>query len=257
MRGKSADGPPQRNSVKTLVMARAAPDPWQWQGATTTANQRSGQKITSIGPAFLAMLHATVMTRLCTSAAESALPNQRLPHALEQHVMQVLGNRLRHNDTALARNEEPALGSHLVTPRWGFAHHGIYVGGGKVVHYGTYEGHLFRGPVQEVSLDSFSRGHAVWVRAHERARFGHTHAIRRARSRVGENCYRLLTNNCEHFCEWCLQGEHRSYQVDSLLALPRRLEVMIRALLAGCVALFQARELRRWYGSPTTLRWTR
>ena len=42
--------------------------------------------------------------------------------------------------------------------------------------------------------------------------------IRRARSRVGEDCYRLLTNNCEHFCEWCLRGEHRSYQVEALLA---------------------------------------
>jgi hypothetical protein len=32
----------------------------------------------------------------------------------------------------------------------------------------------------------------------------------RARSRAGENCYRLLTNNnCEHFCEWCLRGKAR------------------------------------------------
>ena len=32
--------------------------------------------------------------------------------------------------------------------------------------------------------------------------------------RLGEDCYSVLTNNCEHFCEWCVRGEHRSYQVD-------------------------------------------
>ena len=32
------------------------------------------------------------------------------------------------NDRRLAAGEEPALGSHLVTPRLGFTHHGIYVG---------------------------------------------------------------------------------------------------------------------------------
>jgi Lecithin retinol acyltransferase len=66
------------------------------------------------------------------------------PHSREQHVMQVVDNGLRQNDRLLTHNEEPALGSHLVTPRFGFAHHGIYVGGGKVVHYGAIEGHPFR-----------------------------------------------------------------------------------------------------------------
>jgi hypothetical protein len=40
---------------------------------------------------------------------------------------------------------------------------------------------------------------------------------------LGEDRYRILSNNCEHFCEWCLRDERRSYQVESLLALPRRL----------------------------------
>jgi hypothetical protein len=37
---------------------------------------------------------------------------------------------------------------------------------------------------------------------------------------VGEDCYRLFTNNCEHFCEWCLRGEPRSYQVEAWLVRP-------------------------------------
>jgi len=60
---------------------------------------------------------------------------------------------------------------------------------------------------------------------------------RRARSRLGENRYRIFTNNCEHFCEWCLRDEHRSDQIENLLALPRRLARVcgdaIAALLAG------------------------
>jgi hypothetical protein len=31
-----------------------------------------------------------------------------------------------------------------------------------------------------------------------------------------------LTNNCEHFCEWCLRGTARSFQVEAWLARPRR-----------------------------------
>jgi hypothetical protein len=34
--------------------------------------------------------------------------------------------------------------------------------------------------------------------------------------------YRLLNNNCEHFCEWCLRAEHRTYQVDEWLSRPHR-----------------------------------
>jgi len=35
--------------------------------------------------------------------------------------------------------------------------------------------------------------------------------------------YRLLTNNCEHFCNWCLSGVSRSAQVEGRLQLPLRI----------------------------------
>jgi hypothetical protein len=77
--------------------------------------------------------------------------------------------------------------------------------------------------VEEVSIASFAQERSIWVRGHSRPRFAGTDVTRRARSRLGEDRYRLLSNNCEHFCEWCLRDEHRSYQVEQLLALPRRL----------------------------------
>ena len=35
----------------------------------------------------------------------------------------------------LAENDAPPLGSHVVTSRRGYTHHGIFVGDGRVVHY--------------------------------------------------------------------------------------------------------------------------
>jgi hypothetical protein len=77
--------------------------------------------------------------------------------------------------------------------------------------------------VEEVSLERFAMQRAIWIRGHSTARFDSAEVISRARSRLGEDRYRLFSNNCEHFCEWCLRDEHRSYQVERLLALPRQL----------------------------------
>ena len=103
--------------------------------------------------------------------------------------------------------DEPPLGAHLVSPRGLYTHHGIYAGGGRVVHYSGLSSGLRRGPVAEVSLESFARGRAVLIRESRRA-FDADEVIRRARSRLGEDCYRLLSNNCQHFCAWAL-GNYR------------------------------------------------
>jgi len=58
------------------------------------------------------------------------------------------GRQLR-GDRVLVGDQEPPLGSHLVTPRRGYLHHGIYVGAGKVVHYSGFAHGLRRGPVKK------------------------------------------------------------------------------------------------------------
>jgi len=152
---------------------------------------------------------------------------------------------LRGCNGLLAWEEAPPLGSHLVTLRSGFLHHGIYVGSGNVVHYAGLVGGLHRGPVEEVSLARFTRGRPVWIRSHAATRFDAQEVIRRARSRVGEDCYRLLTNNCEHFCEWCLHGEHRSYQVEAWRARPgRALHATMRFIAQSHVLMDTALETR-------------
>jgi hypothetical protein len=121
-------------------------------------------------------------------------------------------------DRPLDPEREPPLGAHVVTPRRGYTHHGIYVGGGRVVQYGGLSWGLRRGAVEEVPLWQFAQGNTVWVRVTESSWFDQHEVVRRARLRLGEDRYNVLTNNCEHFCEWCVRGEHRSYQVDERIA---------------------------------------
>jgi Lecithin retinol acyltransferase len=123
----------------------------------------------------------------------------------------------------LRPRQEPPLGSHLTAARRGYWHHGVYVGKSRVVHYSGFSGGLWQcGPVEEVSLARFAMGHAVRIIEHPQSPYSPGEIVRRARSRIGENDYRLLTNNCEHFCNWCLNGVSHSAQVPRPLQLPFR-----------------------------------
>ena len=118
-------------------------------------------------------------------------------------------------------------------------HHGIYIGDGRVVHYAGLARGQFRGRIEDVSLAQFANGHTVWTRSSDLPAFAPQDVIRRARSRVGENRYRILRNNCEHFCEWCLRGESRSYQVERFLSPGPALSMML-----GVISLAAARRSR-------------
>jgi hypothetical protein len=139
------------------------------------------------------------------------------------------------SDRPVAAGHAAPLGAHLVTPRRGYTHHGIYVGQGRVVQYRGLARGLRTGPVEEVSLAQFAHGYALRVRAEASPCFDGAEVVRRARWRIGENRYHLLTNNCEHFCEWCLRGEPRSYQVDEWFSRPRQaLRTMMSSVSASC-----------------------
>jgi len=136
---------------------------------------------------------------------------------------------------------ELPVGAHVLTPRRGYTHHGIYVGDGKVVHYSGLCRSLVSGPVEEVSLEEFADGQIILVKIADVALFPAAAIVERARSRLGENRYRITTNNCEHFCEWCLRGESRSEQVERLLAWPRAVLLGLCAGLACGLGALAAR----------------
>lgn len=106
-------------------------------------------------------------------------------------------------------------GTHLTTKRRAYVHHGLYVGAGRVIHYRGFDRRLRRGMVEEVMLEAFAGGHGWQVKTWTAPRFAGLAAVERARSRLGEDHYRLTTNNCEHFVEWCLGGTSRSAQVEA------------------------------------------
>ncbi|WP_260955879.1 lecithin retinol acyltransferase family protein [Pseudomonas citri] len=126
-------------------------------------------------------------------------------------------------------------GAHLVSPRRFYLHHGIYLGDGEVAHYSGFSGALRSGPIEVTDLAHFAHDKPVWMLA-QPAEYSRAEVAERARSRVGENRYRVLTNNCEHFCRWCVSGRSYSAQVEACLRRPRSLLAFISALQPRFVA---------------------
>lgn len=126
-----------------------------------------------------------------------------------------------------------------------YEHYGIYIGAGKVIHYagvgGDFGGRI---SIHEADIDdflkdgedyfvvSFAPGYPVKIRSatvflihgimdyygesfqqQEWDVFQPEETIRRAYSRLGEERYSLISNNCEHFAIWCKTGRAQSSQV--------------------------------------------
>ncbi len=105
-----------------------------------------------------------------------------------------------------------AAADHLQVPRQHglFLHHGIDLGDGTVAHY--LEGkEILKSPIED-----FRRGGSIKVIVHDHASTKTT-TLKRAKSRIGEQRYNLLFNNCEHFANWCKTGKHRCTQMENLL----------------------------------------
>lgn len=141
-----------------------------------------------------------------------------------------------------------------------FEHYGIYLGNGRVIHY-CGEGGDFGGrvTVQETSFSKFIKGSkhyfSVWFNdgrpvklqhsttfmfgvgslSYERDFYGKRRkvfspdeTIKRAKKRLGEEDYNLVTNNCEHFAMWCKTGVSESSQVERIA------EYALKNGIAGC-----------------------
>lgn len=91
-----------------------------------------------------------------------------------------------------------------------YEHHGIDCGNGTVIHY--YKGGEIA-TIARTSFETFARGNPVYVKPRP-VSFVSDLVIERAESRLGEQQYNLLTNNCEHFASWCKTGKNTSQQLD-------------------------------------------
>ncbi|HJE53785.1 MULTISPECIES: lecithin retinol acyltransferase family protein [Acinetobacter] len=105
------------------------------------------------------------------------------------------------------------IGAHLMVKHFGYTHHGIYAGRGRVIHYSGFA-HLFKKrPIEITSIEKFSHGKAIHVQHYDSAKYKGRKVVRRMRSRMHENNYHLIINNCEHLCTWAITGVESSPQV--------------------------------------------
>lgn len=131
-----------------------------------------------------------------------------------------------------------------------YEHYAVYIGEGKVIHYSGNEAD-FNGRVyvQEDTLEhflkddddyfvlffdkSFAAPRKIQVKTafnlndvgfeyqlhlkEEYKVYSPKETVERALSKIGEDKYNLLLNNCEHFAIWCKTGVSESYQVKRVI----------------------------------------
>ncbi|WP_373479327.1 lecithin retinol acyltransferase family protein [Geminocystis sp.] len=101
-----------------------------------------------------------------------------------------------------------------------YQHHGIDIGDGSVIHY--------RKPsevIEQTSFETFSKNNRVYSREYPAGFcFIPDVTVKRAFSRLGENQYNLLFNNCEHFATWCKTGVSESQQIKDFIPAINKLD---------------------------------
>ncbi|MEO1467079.1 MAG: lecithin retinol acyltransferase family protein [Cyanobacteria bacterium J06633_1] len=102
-----------------------------------------------------------------------------------------------------------------------YKHYGIDCGDGTVIHY--------RKPsevIEQTSYATFSQGNPTYVAEYSKG-FGYIPdvVVARAKSRLGEKDYNLLSNNCEHFACWCKTGISDSKQIRNYLPAITTLDI--------------------------------
>jgi hypothetical protein len=102
-----------------------------------------------------------------------------------------------------------------------YEHHGIDCGDGSIIHY--------RKPseiIEKTSLATFTRGNKIYLKQYiKEFCFIPEIVVQRAISRLGEQKYNLLFNNCEHFATWCKTGISYSEQIRDFVPTISRLKV--------------------------------
>ena len=115
-------------------------------------------------------------------------------------------------------------GAHIRVQLPNYYHHAIFIGNGEVVQFGMpNEPYINWNDIRVMrsSVEEFAAGSAfievyVYDRKELKRKRPNDEIVTTALSMVGEGGYHLLTNNCEHFCNFCVFGEASSTQVDGI-----------------------------------------
>lgn len=139
-----------------------------------------------------------------------------------------------------------------------YEHYAIYLGENRVIHYaGENADFTGRVTVHEAAMEEFLKDAATYFvlwfdegrpiklrkatsfllqscmdleksefRERQYKVFSAEETIARAKSRLGEEKYNLVTNNCEHFAMWCKTGEGVSSQVKQMVEYARMARIL-------------------------------
>ena len=118
---------------------------------------------------------------------------------------------MREIDASMARGDQIYVMREFLNFQGVYEHHGIDCGDGTVIHY--------RKPsetIERTSIATFTRGGKLYLKQYQVGYIADT-TISRAQSRLGEQKYNLLFNNCEHFASWCKTGIAISQQIQNFI----------------------------------------
>ena len=125
-------------------------------------------------------------------------------------------------------NKKPSFGNQIRVNRRLYFHHGIYEDDSHVYQYASPKGSEVSPDTALIictSLDEFLKGGEVEVREYNseelKKKNSNEEIIRIAKSMLGTGLgeYNIVSNNCEHFSNYCAFNEKRSNQVEDVLSL--------------------------------------
>ena len=131
--------------------------------------------------------------------------------------------------------KDPSRGDMLRVKLGSIYHFGIYVSDDEVIQFGLAPSRrtLLRDSEVEVlasDIDTFLSGGDLEVcefdRKEKKKLRSPDEVISYARSKIGTKGYNILYNNCEHFANECMSGEHISLQADAVREIMRNIPVV-------------------------------
>ncbi len=97
-----------------------------------------------------------------------------------------------------------------------YRHYGIDIGDGTAVHFrGTLNFIQADASIQRTSIRDFGMSDKIIIARDVHPTYSPDEIVARALSKVGTDFggYHFLSNNCEHFANWCATGRRISQQV--------------------------------------------
>ncbi len=152
-------------------------------------------------------------------------PPIRLPGPLEKELFETRIKEIdnhKQNHKSI-KNKVLKEGDVVWVQRIGYKHFGIYVGEDNIIHYTSTDNR--ENTIMQTNMSFFLQKKTHWfvidfdelTNISNWSVFSAEETVKRAKSRLGEDKYNLVVNNCEHFAFWCKTGISESDQINELL----------------------------------------